>query len=227
MRRVARAWMALAPDQRLAAVASIGLFASMFLPWYQKSTVPNGTTRFVSSSVSAFGVFSFVEGAVLLVAVAVLALLFFRAERRAFHLPGGDGTVIMAAGIWIAVLLFYRVFDRPSISGSGGTVGIQWGFFIAFVAAGALAYAGSRVRAAHRPEPVPGAADERRRGEPGQGSGGAEERRGGEWELPGEAEGRRHRRRPPDDAPPTRAIPLDEGQTELLPSDPPPPDRLF
>ncbi|MEA2242229.1 MAG: hypothetical protein QOD24_1785, partial [Solirubrobacteraceae bacterium] len=37
--------------------------------------------------------------------------------------------------------------------GEGGTVGIQWGFFVAFVAAGALAVAGQRIRAAARPEP--------------------------------------------------------------------------
>jgi len=33
------------------------------------------------------------------------------------------------------------------------TIGIQWGFLVAFVAAGFLAYAGARLRAAHRPEP--------------------------------------------------------------------------
>ena len=77
-----------------------------------------------------------------------------RAEQRPFHLPGGDGTVIFAAGIWATLLIFYRVFDRPDISGEGGTVGIQWGFFVAFVAAGALAVAGQRIRAAGRPEPT-------------------------------------------------------------------------
>jgi hypothetical protein len=70
-----------------------------------------------------------------------------------FHLPGGDGTVIFAAGLWATALIFYRVFDRPNVSGDAGTVGIQWGFFIAFVAAGALAYAGQRIRASDRPEP--------------------------------------------------------------------------
>ncbi len=57
----------------------------------------------------------------------------------------------MVAGGWAALLIFYRVFSRPS--GHGYPVGIQWGFFLAFVAAGSLAYAGWRMRAAHRPEP--------------------------------------------------------------------------
>jgi hypothetical protein len=150
--RVARAWRALAPDQRLAAVAAIGLLVSMFLPWYQKNVVVDG--RIVAPSITAFGVLSFIEAAIFLISVGVLALLFLRAERRAFHLPGGDGTVVFAAGLWAAFLLFVRVFSRPEVHGNGGTVGIQWGFFIAFVAAGALAYAGWRMRLAARAEPT-------------------------------------------------------------------------
>jgi transcriptional regulator GlxA family with amidase domain len=47
------------------------------------------------------------------VALAVLGLLFARAERRAFHLPLGDGTVIAAAGAWAGVLIVVRLLDRP------------------------------------------------------------------------------------------------------------------
>ena len=83
----------------------------------------------------------------------MIALLLARADERPFHLPGGDGLVIFAAGLWATALIFYRVFDRPDVSGEGGTVGIQWGFFVAFVAAGALALAGQRIRVAGRPEP--------------------------------------------------------------------------
>lgn len=154
VRRVVLAWRALAPDQRMAALAALGLLVSMFLPWYEKSVYNARGQRFVSDTVSAFGVVSFVEASVALVAIGVLVLLFARAENRAFHLPGGDGTIIFAAGLWAALLIFYRVFDRPSVHGNAGTVGIQWGFFIAFIAAGALAAAGQRIRSAHRPEPA-------------------------------------------------------------------------
>jgi hypothetical protein len=152
LRRVQRAAAALDRDQRLAALAALGLLATMFLPWYQKSaaTAQGGLAQ---GSLTAFGVFSFVEAAILLVAVGVFALLFARGERKAFHLPGGDGSVIFAAGLWAAALLLWRVFDRPSVAGRGVTVGIEWGFFFAFLAAAALAAAGWRIRAAHRPEP--------------------------------------------------------------------------
>jgi hypothetical protein len=76
--------------------------------------------------------------------------MFARAERRDFHMPGSDGAVVMVAGAWAALLIFYRVFSRPD--GHGYPVGIEWGFFLAFVAAGTLGYAGWRMRAASAPE---------------------------------------------------------------------------
>lgn len=153
--RLGRAWRALTPERRLAALAALGLFVTMFLPWYQQNAVVRD--RVVSPNLTAFGVFSFVEAAVLLVAIAVLALLFARAEGRSFHLPGGDGTIVLAAGGWVALLLVWRLFDKPDLSGEGvGTVGIQWGIFFALGAAGLLAAAGSRMRAAERPHAAAG-----------------------------------------------------------------------
>jgi hypothetical protein len=76
-------------------------------------------------------------------------MVLARAEGRDFHLPGGDGTIVAIAGGWAGLLIFYRVFDRPA--GDGYPVGIEWGFFLAFVASGSLAYAGLRMRAAEAP----------------------------------------------------------------------------
>jgi hypothetical protein len=131
----------------------------MFLPWYGKSvTEPvSGSLRSAAYKLTAFGAFSFVEAAVLLVAAAVLALLFARAERRAFHLPGGDGGVILVAGAWVSLLIFYRMLDKPGTTGNAkltATIGLQWGIFVAMAAAIGLGYAGTRLRAAHRPEPA-------------------------------------------------------------------------
>lgn len=144
--RVGHAWRTLTPDGRMAALASGALFLSMFLPWYGVEG------RAVSKSVSAFGAFSFVEAAVLLVALAVLALLFARSEHASFHLPGGDGTVVMAAGSWVAVLLIWRLFDKPHATAA--LVGVEWGIFFALACAGLLAYSGSRMRRSRRP-PAP------------------------------------------------------------------------
>ncbi len=154
---IAHAWGALDRERRLAAVAAIALFVTMFLPWYQQNAVVTAakTQPLISRNLNAFQVFSFVEAAVLLVAVAVLVLLYMRADGRRFQLPGGDGAVVFAAGLWSVLLLILRLFDKPGITqhGVAANVGIQWGIFFALAAAGLLAYAGSRMRARQRPEP--------------------------------------------------------------------------
>jgi hypothetical protein len=151
MTRLARAWGALEPEQRLAAAAAVALLVTMFLPWYELQSLNRKTGQIYPHSISAFGDVSFVEAAVFLVAAGVLALLFARAERRDFHMPGSDGAVVMVAGGWATLLIFFRVFSRPD--GHGYPVGIEWGFFLAFVAAGLLTYSGWRMRALAEPEP--------------------------------------------------------------------------
>ena len=138
-------------ELQYAAAAAVALVLSFLLPWYQKTEVIGGKLSQVN--VSALGAFTFVEGAILLVAVAVGFLVWQRARRKGFHLPGGDGFVISLAGGWAAALLIWRVFDRPGDEGPSVEVGIQWGFIVALAAAAALVVAGARVRAAHRPEP--------------------------------------------------------------------------
>ncbi len=157
--RVRAAWNELYGEQRLAALAAAGLIVSMFLPWYQQTgfVTSAGTTTKVDDSLIAFEAWSFVEASILLVALAVLVLLFARAERRAFHLPGGDGLVLVAAGAWVMFLVFYRQIDKPNGNDTGAlktTVGVSWGIFIAFLFGALLTYAGWRMHARHRPEPL-------------------------------------------------------------------------
>jgi hypothetical protein len=141
------AFRALPPEMQQAAGAAAALVLTLFLPWY--SAVFRGEDR--SFNRSAFGEFSFVEAAVLLVGAGVLYLVWARSQRKAFHLPGGDGGVIMFAGGWAALLIVWRLFDTPE--SDSAEFGLQWGIFVALAVAGALAAAGARVRAAHRPEP--------------------------------------------------------------------------
>jgi hypothetical protein len=159
--RIGRNWRALSSEQRLAAIAAFALLLSMLLPWYQESgsaLVNDGRTLArIDDAKSAFGVYSFVEAAIFVVVVGVLVLLWARAERKAFHLPGGDGTVIMGAGLWVMFLIFYRQLDKPNGRKEGliqTSIGVQWGIFIAFLLGALLAYAGYRIRASHVPEPV-------------------------------------------------------------------------
>src|ERR671938_166698 len=114
-RGVGGAWGALSADQRLAAIAAIALLASMLLPWYQETgfAVVRGRGVRLDDAKNAFQVYSFVEAAIFVVSAGVLGLLYARGQRKAFHLPGGDGTVILGAGLWVMFLIFYRQLDKP------------------------------------------------------------------------------------------------------------------
>jgi hypothetical protein len=228
-------------ELRNAGIAAAALAASLILPWYQKSFVPSGSRVFVQDNLSAWGVFSFVEAAILLVAVGVVFLVWARANRRAFHLPGGDGAVIFGAGCWALALLVWRLFDKPNVDTPAATVGIQWGIFVAFVAAGALAAAGARVRAAHRPEPPNPVAEEpewepappraapspdRRPREASAVTEVLRDRPGWQGEPPSPPQPARRREgegEEPSEAATTRHDPS-EADTRVVP---PPPDRLF
>jgi hypothetical protein len=157
MTRLADAWRAMEGERRLAAVMALGLLVSMFLPWYSKTDtlIVQGAPRSTQTSLNAFQAFSFVEAAVLLVAGGVLVLLFKRAEGLDFRMPGGDGLVVMVAGAWAALLVFYRLLDKPGLQGTQrvtATVGVEWGIFFALLIALGLAYAGRRIHAGERPE---------------------------------------------------------------------------
>jgi hypothetical protein len=122
---VAETWRRLNFEQRLAAIAA------------------------TLTIVSTLGPFSFVEAAEVLAAGAVLVLLRMRAQGREFHLPLGDGTAIAAAGLWCAVLIATRMFDRPP----GQTA-------LALVCALMLAAAGIRERAKREADDLPDPATE-------------------------------------------------------------------
>jgi hypothetical protein len=221
------AFRALPKEMQQAAGAAAALVLTMFLPWYEKSFFNASGAQ--SANLSAFGVFTFVEASILLVAAGVIYLVWARSQRKAFHLPGGDGVVIIGAGCWALLLLVWRLFDKPDVSDRAATVGIQWGMFAALLAAGVLTAAGARVRAAHRPEPPNPMADD------------------AGWERPPRAERRRPERRPreatavtevlrerpgwegePPEAPGRAERPGAVAAREEPPDEPPPEhDRLF
>ncbi len=162
-KRLRTVWGALPPERRLAAFSALGLLVTLFLPWYQETVIARGVSAnlsSVSASLTGWGAFSFVEAAVLLVAAGVLVLLFVRAEGAAFHVPGGDGGVVTAAGAWAGLLIVWRMFDKEGTTAHGlyeTTSGIEWGIFIALGVAAVMTYAGTRIKLAHEPEPpLPG-----------------------------------------------------------------------
>lgn len=182
-------------------------------------------------AVSTLGPFSFVEVAILLIAAAILLLLRKRAEGRRFHIPFGDGTMVVVAGAWAAVLIFVRLFDRPLGQG-----------LLALACAALLIFAGLRERAKRpmddlgRAETVPaetapeqGATAQTVRADPGRAEPEAEPQ--GDSAAPEDAADRSRYRDetlplrdreppPPDERPvPAKVLPPPPGQEDL--QDPP------
>jgi hypothetical protein len=93
--------------------------------------------------VSTLGPFSWVEAAIVLVALSVLVLVERRAEGKRFHLPFGDGGVLAAAGAWCGVLIALRLFERPLGQNA-----------LALACAALLVVAGVRARARRPPDDV-------------------------------------------------------------------------
>jgi hypothetical protein len=160
--RLRKSFGNLVSEQRRVGLAAILVLVSMLLPWYSKSTnaITDKGLANLHESKMAILVPSFVEASIFLVAVAVLLLLFFRGEGRAFHLPFGDGIVCTAAGAWVAFLVFYRFIDQPGGGTSKNiayTYDLSWGIFFGLLAAAFLIYSGTRLRLANVAEPpLPG-----------------------------------------------------------------------
>lgn len=159
MRRLTSAIRGLAREQRTVALAAALLLGSMLLPWYTKTVTTATAVGPASSSESklAITVFSFVEAAIFLVAIGVLTLVLARGEKRAFHLPGGDGFIVALAGAWATFLVFFRFVDQPEAESSSRIVSeydLSWGIFFGLLCALGLTAAGLRLRAGQVAEPV-------------------------------------------------------------------------
>lgn len=134
------ALQALTAAQQRTAAAALVVIVSLGTPWYS-TQVAFSDGRVVNGSRSGIQAFSFVEAAVLVVALAVLALVWARATERRFSLPASDGTVITAAAGWLGLLIVYRLFDRPDGGSNAGTatlIGLSWGIFASLAAVGLL-----------------------------------------------------------------------------------------
>ncbi len=118
-----------------------GLARDFRLLAFEQKVAATGAVLLV---VSTFGPFSFVEAAEILVAAGILVLLRQRAHGKPFHLPFGDGTIVLAAGAWASLLILVRLFERP--------LGQN---LLALACAAILMVAGAAERSKRPPDDVP------------------------------------------------------------------------
>jgi hypothetical protein len=130
----------LSAHERLAALGAVIVVASLFLPWYGV-TLAGGLVK------TAVGTFGLIEAALLLTVGSAVLLIVACSRGYSLPRPLNEGALLVAAGAWSALLIAYRIMDRPDFELAGaGRVGLRYGIFIALIGAGLLAAGGLRER---------------------------------------------------------------------------------
>jgi len=137
-------------DERLAVIGVAAIAASLFLPWYGVP-VANNLVQ------TGFGAFTWAEAAILLTGAATVFLALRVGGGYVPPRPLTEWALFVAAGTWIALILAYRMIERPElnfdldIATVERTYQVRYGIFVALAGAGIIVVAGIRHRAKRRP----------------------------------------------------------------------------
>ena len=130
----------LTAHERLAVVGAIVVATSLALPWYGIA-LAGGLVK------TALGTFGWVEAALVVTVGATLALIFACSRGFVPPRPLSEGALVVAAGSWTAVLIGYRMVDRPDFGLLGfDDTGLRYGIFVALIGAGLMIAGGLRKR---------------------------------------------------------------------------------
>lgn len=125
------------------------IVGSMLLPWYD---TPVGDLV-----QTGLGGFSFAEAAILLTCAAVVFLALRVGGGYVPPRPLTEWGLFVAAGVWIALIVLYRMVDRPQLDLDLELVrlqreyGLGYGIFVALGGAALIVMAGLRSRGAAFP----------------------------------------------------------------------------
>jgi hypothetical protein len=141
----------LGANERLAALGVATMLVSLLLPWFG---VPIGGDLVQTG----LGAFSFAEGALVVTALAILFLLLQLGGGYVPPRPLREWGLLVVAGSWAALIVIYRMFDRPDfhLGSLDETYDLRYGIFVALAGAAIVIAAGLRLRPrerSERPEP--------------------------------------------------------------------------
>jgi hypothetical protein len=138
-------------NERIAVIGAAVMVGSLVLPWYQ-SPISNDL---VLTGVGAFG---WAEGALLLVAAAITLLALRGGGGYVPPRPLREWALFVVGGCWAAVIVLYRIADRPrfTLAGHDEPYDLHYAIFVALAGAVLIVVAGLRMRPrerARRPTP--------------------------------------------------------------------------
>ena len=127
------------------------MVGSLLLPWYE-SPISNDLV------LTGIGAFGWAEGALVLIAVATVFLALQVGGGYVPPRPLREWALLVAAGAWAAVIVLYRIADRPrfTLAGHDEPYDLHYAIFVALAGAVLIVVAGLRMRPrerAKRPQP--------------------------------------------------------------------------
>jgi hypothetical protein len=138
--------LTLSPAERIAALGALTVAGSLLFPWYGIEL-----ELFGGFSQTGLEAFSFAHAALLLTAAAALGVIWLCARGYKLPRPLGEGALLIAAGVWIAVLATYLAIDRPDEIAGFDRVRLRYGAFVSLGGAAAVVLGGIRLRLARSP----------------------------------------------------------------------------
>jgi hypothetical protein len=144
-RQLARDIRGLSGNERIAFLGAAITVGSLLLPWY-RAPVASDLVQ------TGFGAFSFAEGALVLIAGATAYLALEAGGGYIPPRPLREWGLLVAAGVWAAGIVLYRMIDRPdfNIAQIHETYEIHYGIFVALGGAVVIVAAGLRMRPRER-----------------------------------------------------------------------------
>jgi protein-S-isoprenylcysteine O-methyltransferase Ste14 len=142
--RIADALRSLGASERIAGIGALVVLASLLLPWYG--------LRFLSSlSQTGLDAFGFAQTGLVVTAGAALVLIVRCALGYQLPRPLSEGGLLVAAGVWAAVLIAYAMIDRPD-DFAPLEISLRYGIFVALGGAVAVIVGGLRLHREGRRE---------------------------------------------------------------------------
>jgi hypothetical protein len=161
LRELVRELRGLRGNERLAVAGVAGILFSLLLPWYGFPLSGDPLAQ------TGFGAFSFAEAALLAVCGAVVFLALQVGGGYAPPRPLTEWGLFVAAGVWAALIVGYRMLDRPELDLDLDLVTIEttyqlrYGIFVALGGALLIVAAGLRARRHHVARRAPARDDSR------------------------------------------------------------------
>jgi hypothetical protein len=144
-RRLLRDLQGLGGNERIAVIGAAVMVGSLFLPWYQSP---------ISSELvqTGFGAFGWAEAALILIAAATVFLALQGGGGYVPPRPLREWALFVAAGSWAAVIVLYRIADRPrfTLAGHDEPYDLHYAIFVALAGAVIIVIAGLRMRPRER-----------------------------------------------------------------------------